>query len=123
MPVAQAILAEPAAGIGTAPTRATICIDAAASAGGGRAADGCDERDVTRLGLEVTCCRRTESCREMGLGELGAVLSRSRAGAFHGGDEARPRLTRTRSHDRGRKPRDFRHQWAENKGNAGPPAD
>lgn len=81
------------------------------------------ERDATHLGFNVTRCRYAESYREMGLGELGAVLSCGRDGAFCGGYDPRLLLTRTQTIMEGASHCDFRYEWAESEGIPEPRAD
>lgn len=54
-------------------------------------------RDETRYDFNVTRCRYAEMYREMGLAELGAVLSCNRDGAFCEGYHPKLKLERTQT--------------------------
>ncbi|MFZ4409899.1 MAG: L-2-amino-thiazoline-4-carboxylic acid hydrolase [Paracraurococcus sp.] len=73
-------------------------------------------RDTTRFEFNVTRCRYAEMYREMGLAELGAVLSCNRDGAFCEGYDPRLKLTRTQTLMGGAAHCDFRYQMAETEG-------
>ena len=70
-------------------------------------------QDATHFDFNVTRCRYAETYREMGLGELGAVLSCNRDGAFCGGYDKRLKLTRTQTIMGGASHCDFRYVWDE----------
>ena len=63
--------------------------------------------------FNVTRCRYAEMYRAMGLGELGAVLSCNRDGAFCEGYDPRLKLQRTQTLMGGATHCDFRYRWAE----------
>ena len=63
--------------------------------------------------FNVTRCRYAEMYRAMGLGELGAVLSCNRDGAFCEGYDKRLKLERTRTLMGGSTHCDFRYRWTE----------
>jgi hypothetical protein len=67
-------------------------------------------RDATRFEFNVTRCRYAEMYREMGLAELGAVLSCNRDGAFCEGYDPRLKLTRTQTLMGGATHCDFRYR-------------
>ena len=67
-------------------------------------------RDATRFEFNVTRCRYAEMYREMGLAELGAVLSCNRDGAFCEGYDPRLKLTRTQTLMGGAAHCDFRYR-------------
>ncbi|WP_431271493.1 L-2-amino-thiazoline-4-carboxylic acid hydrolase [Dankookia sp. P2] len=67
-------------------------------------------RDATRFEFNVTRCRYAETYREMGLAELGAVLSCNRDGAFCEGYDPRLKLTRTQTLMGGAGHCDFRYR-------------
>lgn len=73
-------------------------------------------QDATHFDFDVTRCRYAETYREMGLGELGAVLSCNRDGAFCGGYDKRLTLTRTQTIMGGASHCDFRYVWNEGDG-------
>lgn len=68
---------------------------------------------VTELNFNVTRCRYAEMYRAMGLGELGALLSCNRDGAFSEGYDPRLRMTRTQTLMQGASHCDFRYRWVE----------
>ncbi|WP_160121142.1 L-2-amino-thiazoline-4-carboxylic acid hydrolase [Rhodovarius lipocyclicus] len=70
-------------------------------------------QDATHFDFNVTRCRYAETYRDMGLGELGAVLSCNRDGAFCGGYDKRLKLTRTQTIMGGASHCDFRYVWDE----------
>jgi hypothetical protein len=70
-------------------------------------------RDATRFEFNVTRCRYAEMYREMGLAELGAVLSCNRDGAFCEGYSPKLKLTRTRTIMGGASHCDFRYRMEE----------
>ena len=55
------------------------------------------EQDDERFDFNVTRCRYSEMYRDMGLGDLGAVLSCNRDGAFCEGYDPHLELTRTQT--------------------------
>ena len=70
-------------------------------------------QDDERLDFNVTRCRYSEMYREMGLGDLGAVLSCNRDGAFCEGYDPRLELTRTQTIMSGASHCNFRYRWRE----------
>jgi L-2-amino-thiazoline-4-carboxylic acid hydrolase len=66
----------------------------------------------TTFDFNVTKCRYAEMYREMGLADLGAVLSCNRDGAFCEGYDAKLKLTRTQTLMGGAPHCDFRYRWA-----------
>ncbi|MCB4823545.1 L-2-amino-thiazoline-4-carboxylic acid hydrolase [Roseicella aerolata] len=70
-------------------------------------------RDATRFEFNVTRCRYAEMYREMGLAELGAVLSCNRDGAFCEGYDPKLKLTRTQTIMGGASHCDFRYRVEE----------
>jgi len=67
-------------------------------------------RDATTFAFNVTRCRYAEMYREMGLAELGAVLSCNRDGAFCEGYDPKLKLTRTQTIMGGASHCDFRYR-------------
>jgi hypothetical protein len=65
---------------------------------------------ATEFDFNVTKCRYAEMYREMGLAELGAVLSCKRDGAFCEGFDKRLKLTRTQTIMGGADHCDFRYR-------------
>lgn len=65
---------------------------------------------ATEFDFNVTKCRYAEMYREMGLAELGAVLSCNRDGAFCEGFDNRLKLTRTQTIMGGADHCDFRYR-------------
>jgi hypothetical protein len=63
--------------------------------------------------FNVTRCRYAEMYRAMGLGELGAMLSCNRDGAFCEGYDPRLKLERTQTLMGGASHCDFRYRWSE----------
>lgn len=63
--------------------------------------------------FNVTRCRYAEMYRAMGLGEIGALLSCNRDGAFCEGYDPRLKLTRTHTIMQGAAYCDFRYRWGE----------
>ena len=77
--------------------------------------DGALELDVIRqdeqhMDFNVTRCRYSEMYREMGLGEIGHLLSCQRDGTFCEGYDARLKLTRTQTIMQGASHCDFRYR-------------
>ncbi|TCZ66124.1 L-2-amino-thiazoline-4-carboxylic acid hydrolase [Roseicella aquatilis] len=68
------------------------------------------ERGEATYGFNVTRCRYAEMYREMGLAELGAVLSCNRDGAFCEGYDPRLKMTRTQTIMGGASHCDFRYR-------------
>jgi hypothetical protein len=63
-----------------------------------------------KLDFNVKRCRYAETYRAMGLGEIGAILSCNRDGAFCEGYDPRIRLTRTQTIMNGASHCDFRYR-------------
>ncbi len=63
--------------------------------------------------FNVTRCRYAEMYRDMGLADLGAVLSCNRDGAFCEGYDPRLKLQRTQTLMGGATHCDFRYRWTE----------
>ena len=81
------------------------------------------EETDTRLRYDVVRCRYAEMYREMGLAEIGHLLSCGRDGTFCTGYDSRIRLTRTRTIMQGASHCDFSYRWVEDaKDGAGRPA-
>ena len=68
-------------------------------------------QDDERFDFNVTRCRYAEMYRDMGLGDVGALLSCNRDGAFCEGYDPRLALTRTRTIMSGAPHCDFRYRW------------
>ena len=68
-------------------------------------------QDDERFDFNVTRCRYAEMYREMGLGDIGRLLSCNRDGAFCEGYDPRLKLTRTRTIMEGAPNCDFRYRW------------
>jgi hypothetical protein len=73
-------------------------------------------QDETHLDFNVTRCRYAETYREMGLGEIGHLLSCQRDGTFCEGYDRRLRLTRTQTIMQGASHCDFRYQLEPDEG-------
>ena len=71
------------------------------------------EQDDERFDFNVTRCRYSEMYRDLGLGDLGAVLSCNRDGAFCEGYDPRLVLTRTQTIMSGASHCNFRYRWRE----------
>ncbi len=69
------------------------------------------EQTEERLDFNVTRCRYAEMYREMGLGEIGDLLSCNRDGALCEGYDPRLELSRTRTIMGGDPHCDFRYRW------------
>ena len=67
------------------------------------------ERDATHYAFNVTRCRYAEMYKEMGIAELGAVLSCNRDGAFCEGYDPKLKLERTQTIMGGATHCDFRY--------------
>ena len=78
------------------------------------------EESESDLRYDVTRCRYAEMYREMGLAEIGHLLSCGRDGTFCTGYDPRIRLTRTRTIMQGASRCDFHYQWVED-GTESPP--
>ncbi|MDQ1078436.1 L-2-amino-thiazoline-4-carboxylic acid hydrolase [Pseudoroseomonas cervicalis] len=78
-------------------------------------------QDETHFDFNVTRCRYAETYRAMGLGELGAILSCNRDGAFCEGYDPKLKMTRTQTIMGGASHCDFRYRWEE-EAPAAPPA-
>ncbi len=70
-------------------------------------------QDATHYDFNVTRCRYAEMYREMGLADLGAVLSCNRDGAFCEGYDPRLKLERTQTIMGGATHCDFRYRMEE----------
>ena len=70
-------------------------------------------RDDTHFDFNVTRCRYAEMYRQMGLAELGAVLSCNRDGAFCEGYDPRLKLERSQTIMGGASHCDFRYRMEE----------
>lgn len=68
------------------------------------------DRSETSYGFNVTRCKYSEMYRQMGLAELGAVLSCNRDGAFCEGYDPKLKLTRTQTLMGGASHCDFRYR-------------
>ncbi len=68
-------------------------------------------RDKTRLEFNVVRCRYAEMYREMGLAEIGPLLSCNRDGAFCEGYDPNLKLTRTQTIMEGASHCDFRYRY------------
>ena len=71
------------------------------------------EQDDERFDFNVVRCRYSEMYREMGLGDIGALLSCNRDGAFCEGYDARLELSRTQTIMSGASHCNFRYRWRE----------
>ncbi len=71
------------------------------------------EESESDLRYDVTRCRYAEMYREMGLAEIGHLLSCGRDGTFCTGYDPRIRLTRTRTIMQGASRCDFHYRWVE----------
>ena len=74
------------------------------------------EQGDERFDFNVVRCRYSEMYREMGLGDLGALLSCNRDGAFCEGYDPRLELTRTQTIMSGASHCNFRYRWRERDG-------
>lgn len=68
-------------------------------------------RDATHLDFNVVRCRYAEMYREMGLAEIGPLLSCNRDGSFCEGYDPRLKLTRTQTIMEGASHCDFRYRY------------
>ena len=71
------------------------------------------EQDDERFDFNVVRCRYSEMYREMGLGDIGALLSCNRDGAFCEGSAERLELSRTQTIMSGASHCNFRYRWRE----------
>ncbi len=71
------------------------------------------EETETLVRYDVVRCRYAEMYREMGLAEIGHLLSCGRDGTFCTGYDSRIRLTRTRTIMQGASRCDFSYRWVE----------
>ena len=71
------------------------------------------EQDDERFDFNVVRCRYSEMYREMGLADIGALLSCNRDGAFCEGYDARLELSRTQTIMSGASHCNFRYRWSE----------
>ena len=69
------------------------------------------EQSDERLDFNVVRCRYAEMYREMGLGDIGHLLSCNRDGALCEGYDPRLELTRTQTIMQGASHCNFRYQW------------
>ena len=69
------------------------------------------EQNDARFDFNVTRCRYAEMYREMGLGDIGNLLSCNRDGALCEGYDPRLELTRTQTIMGGATHCNFRYQW------------
>ncbi len=67
----------------------------------------------TQFDFNVTRCRYAEMYREMGLGEIGHLLSCQRDGTFCEGYDPRLKMDRTQTIMQGASHCDFRYRWVE----------
>jgi len=70
-------------------------------------------RSETTFDFNVTRCRYAEMYREMGLAELGPLLSCNRDGAFCEGFDPHLKMTRTQTIMGGASHCDFRYRWVD----------
>jgi predicted hydrocarbon binding protein len=68
------------------------------------------QQDDTMMDFNITRCRYAETYREMGLGEIGHLLSCQRDGTFCEGYDKRLELTRTQTIMQGASHCDFRYR-------------
>ena len=71
------------------------------------------EQDDERFDFNVVRCRYSEMYREMGLGDIGALLSCNRDGAFCEGYDERLELSRPQTIMSGASHCNFRYRWRE----------
>lgn len=72
------------------------------------------EESTTRVHYNVTRCKYAEMYREMGLDEIGGILSCGRDGTFCTGFNPKIKLDRTQTIMQGASHCDFRYRWDEN---------
>lgn len=70
-------------------------------------------RDAAHFDFDVTRCRYAEMYREMGLGEIGHLLSCNRDGTFCEGYDSRIRLPRSQTIMQGADHCDFRYTFSD----------
>lgn len=70
-------------------------------------------QDAERFDFNVTRCRYAEMYREMGLGEIGHLLSCNRDGTFCEGYDPKLKLTRTQTIMQGASHCDFRYRYVD----------
>jgi hypothetical protein len=75
-------------------------------------------RDETHFDFNVTRCRYAEMYRDMGLAEIGPLLSCNRDGAFCDGYDPRLKLTRTQTIMQGASHCDFRYRYEDGEAQA-----
>lgn len=73
------------------------------------------EQTATSYVFDVTRCRYAEMYREMGLGDIGHLLSCQRDGTFCEGYDERLKLKRTQTIMQGASHCDFNYTWEEKK--------
>ncbi len=78
------------------------------------------ERTETTFAFNVTRCRYSEMYREMGLGEIGHLLSCQRDGTFCEGYDPKLKLERTQTIMGGASHCDFRYSYGEDEPARGP---
>lgn len=71
------------------------------------------QQDAERFDFNVTRCRYAEMYREMGLGEIGHLLSCNRDGTFCEGYDPKLKLTRTQTIMQGASHCDFRYRYVD----------
>ena len=71
------------------------------------------EDSVKTFSYNVTRCRYAEMYQELGLSDIGHLLSCNRDGSFCDGYDPRLKLTRTQTIMQGSSHCDFRYQWTE----------
>lgn len=69
------------------------------------------ESSATRLEFNITCCRYAEMYREMGMGDIGHLLSCQRDGTFCEGYDPKLKLTRTQTIMQGASHCDFKYRY------------
>ena len=77
------------------------------------------EQSDTTYRFNVTRCKYTEMYNEMGLGEIGHLLSCQRDGTFCEGYDTKLKLTRTQTIMQGASHCDFHYQYEDDSGDAG----
>jgi hypothetical protein len=70
-------------------------------------------QDAERFDFNVTRCRYAEMYREMGLGDIGHLLSCNRDGTFCEGYDPKLKLTRTQTIMQGASHCDFRYRYVD----------
>ncbi|MCQ4162211.1 L-2-amino-thiazoline-4-carboxylic acid hydrolase [Roseomonas sp. GC11] len=73
-------------------------------------------QDKAHFDFNVTRCRYAETYKEMGLGELGGILSCNRDGAFCEGYDPRLKMSRSQTIMGGASHCDFRYTWEDDAG-------